>query len=398
MSKEHEFYVTATVEAGDNINYGDIHSEPKSWHDITKLITEFPNATGSDYSGGSYTRSNYLTITEDEELKPFIITAYGGHGTYAVYYVGSYDDAPKVVQETHAALASYPILDEHKHSELEHELEMEAWTQDGLADFKKALMKRLNEVYDDFEHDTDAYESKLRDEHNNFRGAVRMGLPCGDDESTLTCDELLRWLWGDASDRHGDDGVRHEEGCTVFFYTHAVTNQITDAQLAKIEPLFRVYDEELLMWVETLLGNWHRIFMNIIANVRHPAALPIDLATPYKSWTNRDTTCSDHEGRPGSIWQDPRFRYCGSITQRVRWVLGVTTTMPKDFSGEFEVDGHTVVAFKSGETPLDKKGKRYNHRLFFKLPDGKLLPVGRAHQAATNKRNQRHREIRKNAA
>lgn len=72
------------------------------------------------------------------------------------------------------------------------------------------------------------------------------------------------------------------------------------------------------------------------------------------------------------------------VTRRVRAVIGITATIPKDFSGTFSVDGHTVRVFRNGETPLKslKPGhsRRYRHRVFFKMEDGQLIPVGRIAQ------------------
>jgi hypothetical protein len=70
---------------------------------------------------------------------------------------------------------------------------------------------------------------------------------------------------------------------------------------------------------------------------------------------------------------------------RVYEAIGVQhRTIPKDRKGVFDVDGHTVVLFKSGKGPLGasgRKGRKYFHRLFFVLPNGRLAPVGRIRQA-----------------
>ncbi len=79
----------------------------------------------------------------------------------------------------------------------------------------------------------------------------------------------------------------------------------------------------------------------------------------------------------------------GNATQRVREALGIKgTKIPRDMHGEFRVDGWNVVV-KRGPAQRsrgkDWRGKErfYNsskHRIFVRV-DGRLIPVGRVHQA-----------------
>jgi hypothetical protein len=82
-----------------------------------------------------------------------------------------------------------------------------------------------------------------------------------------------------------------------------------------------------------------------------------------------------------------KYRY-GSwdVTQRVYEVLGIKhNTIPRDMEGRFIVDGHTVVIYKSGQSPMMTEVRRYFHRMFFVLPDGRQVPTGRIKQALRRK-------------
>lgn len=76
------------------------------------------------------------------------------------------------------------------------------------------------------------------------------------------------------------------------------------------------------------------------------------------------------------------------ITRRVRRVLGFDVhgpKMPKDFHGQFDVDGRRVVVYRSGEAP-----KRLL-RMYMETDEGRLVPVGRVHQAVCGVRGRRGR-------
>lgn len=90
-------------------------------------------------------------------------------------------------------------------------------------------------------------------------------------------------------------------------------------------------------------------------------------------------------------------------TRRVRKMLGVSAKMPAGFNGVFDVDGHIIMVYRSGETPFrrTKKGGgpserdhgkgRYMHRIFHLAPDGKMTAIGRMHQAGKPARRRKPR-------
>ena len=77
---------------------------------------------------------------------------------------------------------------------------------------------------------------------------------------------------------------------------------------------------------------------------------------------------------------DPSLRRGPDLLARVRARLGVTDTMPRNFQGTFNLDGHKVVVFPSGGTPMLTRKRRFFHRVFFDV-NGRLVPVGRVQQA-----------------
>ena len=115
-------------------------------------------ATGSDYSGGTVTLANQRELkrllTECEGIAgPECVwcTAYGGHGTYAVFVV--YAALPEEIREVLDALDDYPSVDDDALSELECELGSEAWESWGRTDLRRALEKELSADLDEMTPD-----------------------------------------------------------------------------------------------------------------------------------------------------------------------------------------------------------------------------------------------------
>lgn len=105
---------------------------------------EVQPATGSDYSGGTVTLANLrelkrrLSESEDPGLPDCVwCTAYGGHGTYALFVV--YAALPEEVQAVLAALDDYPSVDDEALFELETQLGSDAWASWGSAELRLEL-------------------------------------------------------------------------------------------------------------------------------------------------------------------------------------------------------------------------------------------------------------------
>lgn len=190
----------------DHVSYGDIKHKKDLYHIVP--LAEISYATGSDYSGGLVTRSNYLVIEqmaeEDEDLADFLVFTYGGYGTYGVFIRLDLDDeVPDELIDVVSALSDYPLLDDDHHSNLEIEAEDEAWSDWGRSDFHRALEK-----------------SHLALDHEEII-------------EDLTDDQLDE-LWRIGADQHGDGGVIHEE-TGPYFYVDSVAKILDEEDLLKVQ-------------------------------------------------------------------------------------------------------------------------------------------------------------------
>ena len=140
-------------------SYGNLHPSMETWRGVPQvLVTVIDDATGSDYSGGTHTRSNYEVMLADPDMRPHLIDLHGNHGTYGLAYRGTWDELRsdlerEALRNALVALEVCPVLDDNHHSELETRLEGEAWESDGRRDFAKALAKVLDELDPDHDHD-----------------------------------------------------------------------------------------------------------------------------------------------------------------------------------------------------------------------------------------------------
>ena len=99
--------------------------------------------TGSGYyvGVGLVGQSNYRVIKDElaEDIEAGrIIEVYGSHGFKALYYRTDFP-MPVTLANVLWRLDRYPLYNEDDHSELEHEVESEAWEDFGRKDFKRAL-------------------------------------------------------------------------------------------------------------------------------------------------------------------------------------------------------------------------------------------------------------------
>lgn len=95
--------------------------------------------TGSQYSGGYVTRSNYESFRDAFETHdpPFYVETSGGHGTYGI--VLHIPSTPEEAWEMLCALDNYPLLDEEHHTELEMQGANEAWESWGARQWKRTI-------------------------------------------------------------------------------------------------------------------------------------------------------------------------------------------------------------------------------------------------------------------
>ena len=161
-----------------------------------------------DYCGGSVEASNYRVLMANEEIAPYLIELIGSHGYKALSYQAYLGPVPlcEPLQGILEDLENYPLIDDDDHSDLEQELETEAWYSYGARDFVKALAVLMDEVDPDFEHSVDP-----------------------DFEHSVDIDELdddwgpdkIRDLWKEGCDHfgiNGGSGFQVETGMSVHFY------------------------------------------------------------------------------------------------------------------------------------------------------------------------------------
>lgn len=171
----------------------------------------------SDYSGSDVEASNYRVLCEARDID-HLVQIYGSHGYKALAYDATLGPVPSCEQlcEILESLEAYPLVDEDDHSELEGDLEMEAWESHGLSDFRRALEPLLDALDPGHEHE-------LPDDD----AAAPNGLAKDTTAYLRTCSvagtwETLLWdLWRLGCEQlniNGDTGFVIETGCTVHFY------------------------------------------------------------------------------------------------------------------------------------------------------------------------------------
>jgi hypothetical protein len=146
--------------ADGSASYGDF--KPVKWHtdprDVNRELYFFvPYASGSDYSGSTVERSNYVVFLA-ENVQDWIHEVYGDFGTYAVAVsvnglLSADEDVFDLICDTIEKLEDYPLIDDEALSQLEMEGTDEAWTSWVQSDFVRGLEKHFEGVDFEFPHD-----------------------------------------------------------------------------------------------------------------------------------------------------------------------------------------------------------------------------------------------------
>ena len=174
-------------------------SSPSPEWDNTIPVAMIPYTDSGNYAGsGLVGQSNYRVIKDElaEDIEAGrIIEVYGSHGFKALYYRTDFP-MPVTLANVLWRLDRYPLLSDDDHSELEMEVESEAWEDFGRKDFKRAL---------EIEH----------------RGAVVDGIDCDIFIDEMS-DECLDAWWRYGCDKYNVNGGSggHEDGnsCIWYFY------------------------------------------------------------------------------------------------------------------------------------------------------------------------------------
>ena len=171
----------------------------------------------SDYSGSDVEASNYRVLCDAKDID-HLVQIYGSHGYKALAYDATLGPVPscEALSEMLEQLEGYPLLDEDDHSELERDLEMEAWGDHGQDDFRKALAPLLDAIDPGHEHELPDDDAEAPEAMATT--AAGFARECSDANTW----KMLLWdLWRMGCDQlnvNGGNGFVVETGCTVHFY------------------------------------------------------------------------------------------------------------------------------------------------------------------------------------
>lgn len=147
-------------------HYRDLHTGD-SWRKQMKVVV--PNTmSGSDYSGSIVSQSNYEVFLEKFGDVEGVYRLTGDYSSYGVAIKA--DLKNKEIAECIAALHDYPLIDDDAYSELETQIQGEAWESWGHTDFVRAIEKQF-EIEDlEFDNDDDCLElfEAARDKANLY--------------------------------------------------------------------------------------------------------------------------------------------------------------------------------------------------------------------------------------
>jgi hypothetical protein len=121
-------------------------SERRLWQGVS-LLWLSDHALSGDYCGAPHTASNCRVLLGEFGGSPQCREAYGSYGSRSVAIDPRY--LSDELLESLQSLENYPVLDENDCSELELELQNEAWENWAERDFQRALEERLSSLCGD---------------------------------------------------------------------------------------------------------------------------------------------------------------------------------------------------------------------------------------------------------
>lgn len=120
--------------------------ERKLWQQCSILWLS-DHCLSGDYCGASHTLSNCKVLLEEFCGSPQCREVYGSYGSSSVVVDPRY--LTEELLESLQSLENYPVLDENHCSNLEVELQGQAWENWGQRDFQSSLESRLSSLYGD---------------------------------------------------------------------------------------------------------------------------------------------------------------------------------------------------------------------------------------------------------
>lgn len=233
MAKQ-SYFVLPTVKPGDSISWSSLSRDSEivahEWQPQASAVTYDGYLPGSrlvrvTYQGIPFTPIPYCTFGDYDNSTaversnhrvmlarfPWLVSVTGDYGSQMLGYLGKRETQNPDLIEAIDALEAYSIADESDESELESEMEFEAWKDYGRRDFTTELKSVLDTIDADHEHDLDVDDL---DERIKSLKLVALHSPY---EYTDLVD-----VWRDGCDAYnvnGGNGYQIECGGSVHFYT-----------------------------------------------------------------------------------------------------------------------------------------------------------------------------------
>lgn len=218
VNMNNTYFVSPTVKAGESISWSCLHNRQDivthEWTGDTIRRVEYtgvpftpiPYCTFGDYDNSTAVERSNVRVMR--ERFPWLVHVRGNYGSEMLGYLGREETQNPALLEAIAELEQYPIADESDESELETEMEIEAWNDWGKRDFEKDLVDVLDTLDPDHEHDTDDLDTKIAalqlvDTHSPY---------------VWTCSSDLWRAGSDAYNVNGGSGMTIECGGNVHFY------------------------------------------------------------------------------------------------------------------------------------------------------------------------------------
>jgi hypothetical protein len=129
------------LETGTAYGYGDFAPYNGEVTEALKksLFIRPEHLSGSDYSGSSYTVSNYRVFLKEYGEVEGVYALHGGHGTYAIAIRADVAEENEEIRDTLNALENYPVIDDEDSSMVEIE-----WQGEAMKDILRDLERNID--------------------------------------------------------------------------------------------------------------------------------------------------------------------------------------------------------------------------------------------------------------
>lgn len=134
-----------TLETGSRYSYRDFEAYKGEVTEALKksLFIRPDFFSGSDYSGSTYTVSNFRTFLKEHKDIEGVYELFGDFGSYAIVIRADVAEENEEIRDTLNALENYPVIDDGDSSAVELEWQQEAM-KDIIHDIERDLDKRTD--------------------------------------------------------------------------------------------------------------------------------------------------------------------------------------------------------------------------------------------------------------